>query len=274
MAPEADEANDAAQLADQLIVALRAGHETLTEFVGSLGPDGATHSSGASEWTVAQVLSHLGSGAEITLAGLEVAITGEDGRGEGFNQSVWDRWNAKSPQEQVADFITSDEELVSRYESTDAATRASLRFDFGFLPQPVDLAFAAGLRHNEFVLHSWDVVVGFDPSATLPATDAALLLAGPPLLFDFRGKADGLNGARGTLAVELSEPDRTFGVDLGDKIRLIDTPSAPGATFNGPAEAWLRLTSGRLAPQYTPVSVTVTGDLVDLADLRRVFPGF
>jgi hypothetical protein len=80
--------------------------------------------------------------------------------------------------------------------------------------------------------------------------------------------------ARGQVAVHLSEPDRRFGLVIADSISLGDEPGAPGATFTGPAEAWVRLSTGRLAPEYTPASVTVTGDLVDLAGLRRAFPGY
>jgi hypothetical protein len=40
-----------------------------------------------------------------------------------------------------------------------------------------------------------------------------------------------------------------------------------------PAEAWVRLVAGRLGPEYTPASVSVTGS-VGLDDLRRVFPGY
>ena len=64
--------------ADQPINALRTGHTTLAALVKELPPGGLTGPSGASEWTIAQVLSHLGSGAEIGLAGLQASIAGDD----------------------------------------------------------------------------------------------------------------------------------------------------------------------------------------------------
>jgi uncharacterized protein (TIGR03083 family) len=260
--------------ADQIITVLRTGHDKLAAFVTSLGSEGVTHASGATEWTVAQVLSHLGSGAEITRAGLDAAVSGTDERSPDFNQSVWDRWNAKSPQDQATDFITADEALVTAYEALDASTRENLRIDLGFLPAPVDLATAAGLRLNEFALHSWDVFVGFDPATTLPSTEAALLFDLSGLMFGWMGHADALNGARGSLAVHLSEPERRFGVEIGDAISMAEEPGAPDGVLSAPAEAWLRLVSGRLRPEHTPATVTVTGDLVSLEDLRRAFPGF
>jgi hypothetical protein len=49
--------------ADVPISALRSGSDDLALHVRTLTPDQLTGPSGASEWTVAQVLSHLGSGA-------------------------------------------------------------------------------------------------------------------------------------------------------------------------------------------------------------------
>ena len=40
-----------------------------------------------------------------------------------------------------------------------------------------------------------------------------------------------------------------------------------------PAEAFIRLIAGRLAPEHTPHGVTVDG-AISLDDLRKVFPGY
>src|SRR5580693_9212221 len=124
--------------ADQVIDALRAEHDALAALVAPLDEAAVDGRSAASEWTIAQVLSHLGSGAEITLGSLDAALTGVDERGADFNQGVWDRWNAKSPLAMSTDFIAANETLVRRYESIDPATRESIRIDLGFLPQPLD----------------------------------------------------------------------------------------------------------------------------------------
>ena len=65
--------------ADATISALRSTHDELAAVVRDLDDEQLLAPSGASEWPVAQVLSHLGSGAEIGLATLRAA-TG-DGRG-------------------------------------------------------------------------------------------------------------------------------------------------------------------------------------------------
>jgi len=67
--------------ADRAIEALRAVHDDLVGRVGGYADADLTRPSGASEWTVAQVLSHLGSGAEIALAGYRAALDGQPARG-------------------------------------------------------------------------------------------------------------------------------------------------------------------------------------------------
>lgn len=71
-------------LAIRTIDALRQEHETLAAVASGLTDDQLAGSSGASEWPVAQVLSHLGSGAEISLAGLRSALGEGDTPGDDF----------------------------------------------------------------------------------------------------------------------------------------------------------------------------------------------
>ena len=162
-------------LADRTIAALRATHDDLAALVHALTDEQLAAPSGASEWTVAQVLSHLGSGAEIGLATLETALTAGPAAEPGFNQSVWDRWNAMSPREQATNFLQHDARLVAAYEALTSEQRMAAQVDLGFLPQPLPLASFAGMRLNESAQHSWDVRVAFDPSAAIPADVAAVL---------------------------------------------------------------------------------------------------
>ena len=53
---------------------------------------------------MADVLSHLGSGSELTLVRSAPAMAGEPSA-EVDNQSVWDRWNAMSPEDQASGFL-------------------------------------------------------------------------------------------------------------------------------------------------------------------------
>jgi len=260
-------------LADQTIAALRSGHDELAALVRDLDPKDLIRPSGASEWQVSQVLSHLGSGAEINLAGLNVALSGAPALDSEFNKGVWARWDAMPPVEHADGFLEANQRLVEQYESLDADARESLRIDLGFLPEPVDIATASGFRLTEFALHQWDVEVSLNRYATVAPEAVPLLLDRAGFMLGWIGKPDALAGRQATLALRLSDPDRSLGLRLSDRVELTDVPEQPHGELVAPAEVWLRLATGRLAPEHTPDGVTVTGR-VSLDDLRRVFPGF
>ena len=65
-------------LTDRTIAAIRHTHDHLADAAASLTEEQLTGPSGASEWTVADVLSHLGSGSEISRYTLLKAL-GDDG---------------------------------------------------------------------------------------------------------------------------------------------------------------------------------------------------
>ncbi|MBE1602586.1 maleylpyruvate isomerase N-terminal domain-containing protein [Streptomyces stelliscabiei] len=157
--------SNTAERADQVIAALHAGHDHLASVVRGLDAADLTRKSGAVEWDVSQVLSHLGSGAVTGRAVLDGALDGTGPKGAEFNKSAWARWDAMSPGERAERFVSADEELVARYESLDARTREALRITLGFLHVPVDVATLAGLRLGEVTFHTWDVEVTFDPAA-------------------------------------------------------------------------------------------------------------
>lgn len=261
--------------ASRMITVLRAGNDELAARVKGMSPADLTRRSGAAEWDVSQVLSHLGSGAEIGLATLQATLQGSASPDMEHFRSVWARWDAMAPEERAAQFLRANEALVSAYEDLDGPTRTALRIDLGFLPAPVDLATATALRLNEFALHTWDVEVAFDPAAELAAAAAELLTDVDRLgmIIGFLGRADQVSGPI-RLTVRLTGSGRTFGLDLGDAVSLSDPPERADGTLVAPDAAWLRLVAGRLAAEYTPPTVQLAGDALTLEDLRRVFPGF
>lgn len=259
-------------VADRTIAALRATHDELAAVVAGISQDQLASGSGASEWPVAQVLSHLGSGAEISLANLRSAVTGTPAPAQDFNQQVWDRWNAMSPQDQASGFLTADGELIAALEELDTEQRTGLRINLGFAPEPLTLATFAGMRLSEAAQHSWDVRVSLEPDARISTEAAELLLehfaSGLAFLFGWIAKADLLDRPA---FVELDSSG--YKLVLADSVRLATSSPPTTAVFTGPIEAAVRLLAGRLRAEHTPAEVEVTGEIT-LDDLRRVFPGY
>lgn len=260
-------------LADRTIAALRASHDDLAALVPDLSDAQLGGPSGASAWSVAQVLSHLGSGAEIGLATLNATLDGNPPPDQEFNQGVWDRWNAASPREQADGFVEHNGRLVAAYEALDGEQRENVRVDLGFLPDPLPLAAIAGMRLNESALHSWDARVGLDPAATVPADTADVLiehLSGDlQFMTGFTGKPEAL--AHPAVVEIKGSPVR---LAIAERVALTTGDAGPStATLVAPSEAVLRLIAGRLDAAHTPAGFVVEGDL-GLDDLRRVFPGY
>jgi uncharacterized protein (TIGR03083 family) len=254
-------------LVDRTVAALRANHDTLAALVPTLSEEQLKGPSGATEWTLAQALSHLGSGAEISRKPIATAAGHQVEAEE--NQSIWARWNASSPADQAAGFVEHDAAYLDTVEALSAEQRVSLMIDLGFLPQPVPLVVALGMRLNEVANHAWDVRVGVDPSATVDTDSAELLVElfrGPlAFLLGFSGHADEIDRE-----VRLAIPGG--GIEITDTVTVRGEVDDPTARFEGPAEAVVRLLSGRLGAQHAD-GVRVTGN-VTLDELRKVFPGY
>jgi uncharacterized protein (TIGR03083 family) len=260
--------------ADATIAALRSGFDELATLVSGFGDDELAHPTGASEWDVSQVLSHLGSGAEIAQNTLQVSLEGKPNPGMDFNRPVWARYDGASRRERADWFLRANEALTQTYESLSEETRESLRVDMGFLPAPVDLATAAGFRLSELAVHSWDVRAGFDPDATVAPAAAAILANRLGGLAGFLGKPGPLGGKTAVIAVTTTGPALEFQLHLAEPVAISPgMPEEPDGTLTLPAEAWVRLIYGRLKPPHIPASVTTSG-AADLDLLRQVFPGF
>lgn len=261
------------EAARSVIAALRSVHDGLVSLVGGLDETGLARTSGSSQWDVAQVLSHLGSGAQIGLAALEASVNGEPAPDMAFNQLVWDTWNARDNAAKRANFVPADTALVERYESFDDEALANQQIRLGFLPHPIDIATAGAFRLGEAALHAWDVAVAFDDAATVPAAAVPIVLGNLGHLIGRTAKADTLpEGA--TIGVTLTDTGQKHTLVIGPETSLTEgVPASADSHLSLPSEAFVRLVYGRLTDGRTPASVTVTGKCT-LADLRRVFPGF
>jgi uncharacterized protein (TIGR03083 family) len=161
------------------IATLRRSHERLDGLVRPLSAQQLRGPSYCSEWSIAQVLSHLGSGAEIALMMLPAALgEGEEVSGDSF-QAVWDVWNAKSPDDQAADALAADERHVKALEQL--TDQQLSRISLPFLGMDLDAVGVVRLRLGEHALHTWDVAVMLDQAATVAPDAVELLIDNVPL---------------------------------------------------------------------------------------------
>jgi uncharacterized protein (TIGR03083 family) len=240
--------------------------------VRPLTPEQIRARSFCTDWSIAQVLSHVGSGAEIGMLMLPGALgEGEPAGPENF-QPVWDVWNAKTPDEQAADALVSDERHVESLEqlSDEQLSKISLPF-FGM---DLDAVGLVRLRLGEHALHTWDVAVALDPAATVSADAVDLLIDNVPQFLAPRlGKTPPDPFA---VRIKTTGPDRDYLLATADTVLMTEYPAdgtdVPVGEVAMPAEALLRLAYGRLDPAHTPAAVT--GAPADLNQLRNIFPGF
>src|SRR6516225_630176 len=93
---------------DPRIAALRTSHDRLVSIAGPLTPGQLRGRGYPSEWTIAQVLSHLGSGAEIGLLTLDAGLAGAEPPSRELFPAIWDRWNNMTPDEQAAESLSTN----------------------------------------------------------------------------------------------------------------------------------------------------------------------
>ncbi len=250
---------------DNQLAPLRASVGRLHQLCRGLDDAQLEAQSYCSEWSIADVLSHLGSAAVIMRRRLEDALAGR-ATPDDFPASVWDEWNAKPGRAKADDALVVDEAVLEALESVSPADRSRLTFPMG--PLTFDFDQFASARVNEHALHTWDIEVVFDDDAHLPHDAAAVDRRQPGADRPVHGTAHG-RGTRHRRRHDRPGPRvhpppgrRRCGPGRGGSGR------APDLVL--PAEAFCRLVYGRLDAAHTP---SVTGDAAVLGPLRSVFPG-
>lgn len=217
-----------------------------------------------SEWTVADVMSHLGSAAIITKRGIDDSLEGRETPPQ-FNQSVWDLWNAKTPHAQVTDALDADKALLTRLIEMTPDERGRYSLNLG--PITFDFDDTVRSRLREHVVHTWDIEEAIDQNATLQPDAVPFLIDDLDLLMRFGAKP---TENEHTLHIRTTDPAREFALNQsGDGVTLNEVEGVEIFDLELPAEAFVRLANGRLDEQHTPAGI----DSTHLDELRRVFPG-
>lgn len=263
--------SDTTPTANDWYLALLRSHHRLAAFITSLDQEEFERTSFASEWSIAQVLSHLGSGAEIFTMLLRAGLNGEPSPGGEAFQPVWDRWNTRTPDEQVRDGLQMDAAFLEQLGALEETERRDWRLSLFGSDQGLDGLLR--MRLGEHAVHTWDVVVTRDADAQLDADAVELLIDTLDQTANRVGKP---SSAPLRITITTQEPDRRFILFAdGEKVQLQPLPQPNsddvGASLLIPAESLIRLVYGRLDQKHTP---THTAKGIDLEVLRPLFPGF
>ena len=243
---------------------LRASVSRLHELVRGLDVDQLESPSYDTDWSIADVLSHLGSSAVIMRQRLQDARAGVETTLDA--QPIWDEWNAKPSRAMADDALAEDERLLEEIEAVSPEEWERLTFNFG--PVTVGLDVAVALRLNEHAFHTWDVEVMFDDEAQLPPDAVAVIVDNLGFIARFTARP---TGDEREVWLQTSHPTRHFTVRLTtDSAELLEGDAGEQPDLELPAEAFCRLVYGRLDPDHSP-AVEENGEVLDT--LRRVFPG-
>ena len=254
---------------DHLLAVLHASQDRLTAALDGLSAEQAVTQSYDDDWSVAQVASHLGSGAEVFTLFLHAGLKGEPAPGVEAMQPVWDVWDAKDPLSQTRDSVVVNDSFLEQVDAMTEAERAAWSLDlFGS-----ERTFSEFLRMrlSEHALHTWDIVVSFDPTATVAEEASAYVVENLALIAGWTGQK---HDEQVSVEVRTTNPELAFHLDLGPAgVGLApssdDTDARAELTL--PTESFVRLVYGRLDPDHTPASVEARG--IDLDLLRSTFPG-
>lgn len=252
---------------DTLIDLLRESQARLADTVGALDLEAVRTDSYDDDWSIAQVLSHLGSQTQIYGRIMDAAVEGNEAPGNDVFQPIWDAWNAKDPLAQVRDALAADAAFLERLVSMPTQTRESVLIEVFGAPRTLEALLA--MRLAEHVVHTWDVVVAIDPSATLQTSAVDTVLTQVLQFLGFMGRTDHPR----SVLVRTSAPDREFVLSIGPDGGAIsdDVTRSTDGTLELAAEAFVRLLYGRLDPDHRP-AIAAAGVAVD--DLTPAFPGF
>jgi uncharacterized protein (TIGR03083 family) len=243
---------------------LRASVARLHEMVRGLDVDQLESPSYCSDWSIADVLSHLGSSAVMLRQRLQDARAGVESPLDA--QPIWDEWNAKTPRAKADDALAEDERVLEGIEAVSREEWERLTFNFG--PVTVGLDVAVALRLNEHAFHTWDIEVMFDDEAQLPPDAVAVIVDNLGFIARFTARP---TGDEREVWVRTSHPERHFTFRLTtDTAELLEGDAGEQPDLELPAEAFCRLVYGRLDPDHSP-SVEANGEVLNT--LRRVFPG-
>lgn len=222
--------------------ALDVSSDRLAKHVDDLTPDDLNRPSSAHGWRIADVLSHLGSAAEICTVLARRSTRGDTtAPTRELVEPIWDRWNQMSPARQRSAWRDADTGFRALLSTLDPATRVP------YFSGLLDLGEFVGYRLSEQSVHGWDIEVVSDPGAAIPQAELELLWGRLELVvsrFHDGETRDRLAPAR--IAIELVDTAQRWWLEVDDGVHLHPgtIPDAT-ATMRGDAQPALLTIYGR-----------------------------
>lgn len=260
--------------------ALKREYQTVIQDVESRPSSYVEQDSYCANWKNYQVISHLGSGAELFQKSLETALDGKEAVTPEGRQAVWGHFDSLAPEAVYPEFRDRMDKLMAYLEALPDSKHNEIIPTFaGNLPLPRALL----TRLNEVALHVWDIQVKHNPKLTLNDESAALLL---PMVVDRlpnRAKREGLDELHGSpVSFDLSgAASRQFTLSPGAEQASVEDGLASNALFTVKmsAEAFERMVAGRQPIQdaVTSGQAQVSANPANMGaypSLNKIFPGY
>jgi uncharacterized protein (TIGR03083 family) len=245
------------------VATFRSSHELLRSLTRDLSADQLASPSYCDGWSIAQVASHLGSQSVIMGGFLTAALAGEpEPSADGF-PAIWARWDAMGPVQQRDDSLAANEAHLQAIEAIDDETAAGLRISLFGGHFQLDRDGFARFRVVEHGIHTWDVAVALDPTATIAPAAVEVILGELPRFVEQFATADETR----RLHVDRTDADEGWLLVVGPEPSLEPwSGQAADAAVRLTGEQLVRLVYDRLtdADQLDLEGVT-------LAELQAVF---
>ena len=215
------------------------------------------------EWSVADTLSHLSSGAVNTKRRLKDARPAQR-RPPAAPSRCGTCATRRRPRDQAHDAVVADEVQSAAIDAVAFDDCATFTFTMG--PMTFDYEEFINLRVTEHVVHTWDVEEAYDRDAILDQDGVPYIIDNLDLAVRYTAQPI---GKEQVIEIRTTEPQREFTLTLSNDSVTLE-PAEPSDTHNLEisAEAFIRLLYGRLDSDHIPASISYES----LNDLRQVFP--
>lgn len=260
--------------------ALRGVFNNVDAYLSRLDPAGWREQSYCKDWKVYQVVSHLGSGAEIMGRGLEAGLRETTPLDDEGRRAIWARFDALGPDGIYPAFLEANRYYFSVVDSVGQGGEQEYERLIPAFRGPVTPAQHMTLRLSEFAIHAWDIAVVRRPAARIsqPAVDILVdNLADRVGRLAHKDVAAALGGK--AIAITLVDPPRSFVLSFADGTAALGHGGNTQASLAMAAESFIRLLTGRLDGRQLEREIArdlarARGDRALIAALPDVFRGF